>query len=127
MFRKGDVVRFKGADGYAAKFGALAIVSHQSNNDDWNVVVEWLEITSHLSNGQMNGGYQSSSFELISKGKFDKESILENIESKLHSFNFNYGDLREKFMNLLGEMEIDRLENILEDLQDEIDKFTNQG
>ena len=127
MFRKGDVVRFKGADGYAAKFGALAIVSHQSNNDDVIVEVEWLEITSHLSNGQMNGGYQSSSFKLISKGKFDKESILENIESKLHSFNFNYGDLREKFMNLLGEMEIDRLENILEDLQDEIDKFTNQG
>jgi len=125
MFRKGDVVRFKGADGYSAKFGALAIVSHQSNNVDGNVAVEWLEITSHLSNGQMNGGYQSSSFELISKGEFDKESILEDIESKLHSFNFNYGDLRERFMNILGEMDIDRLENILEDINEEVDKVNN--
>jgi hypothetical protein len=120
MFRKGDVVRFKGADGYAAKFGALAIVSHQSNNDDWNVVVEWLEITSHLSNGQMNGGYQSSSFELISKGEFDKESILIEIENELNWLDLD--NIRERFMNLLGGMEINRLENILDDIIKDVDK-----
>ena len=127
MFRKGDIVRFEGGDGYAAKFGALAIVSHQPNNDEEMIMVEWLDITSHLSKGQTNGGYSSHWFELMSKGPLDKESILEDIESKLHSFNFNYGDLREKFMNLLGEMEIDRLENILEDINDEVDKVNNQG
>ena len=114
MFRKGDIVRFEGGDSYAAKFGALAIVSHQSNRDDDMVVVEWLDITSHLSKGQGNGGYFASSFELMSKGPLDKESILDEIEIKL--FYLDEGDLRERFMNILGEMEIDRLENILEDL-----------
>ena len=36
-----------------------------------------------------------------------------------------YDDLREKFINLLGEMEIDRLENILEDINEEVDKENN--
>jgi hypothetical protein len=31
-------------------------------------------------------------------------------------------NIRERFMNLLGEMEIDRLDNILEDIIKDVDK-----
>lgn len=123
MFRKGDIVRFEGGDGYAAKFGALAIVVTSPTQDCLTVDVEWLDITSHLSGDQKNGGYFESSFELMSKGPLDKESILEDIEIKL--FYLDEGDLRERFMNILGEMEIDRLENILEDINEEVDKVNN--
>ncbi len=118
MFKKGDIVRFEGGDSYAAKFGALAIISHQSDDD--MVAVEWLEVTSHLSNGQGDGGYYSSSFKLIAKGKFDKESILEEIGNELNWLDED--NIRERFMNLLGEMEIDRLDNILEDIIKDVDK-----
>lgn len=114
MFRKGDIVRFEGGESYAAKSGALAIISHQSNRDEDMVVVEWLDITSHLSKGQANGGYFASSFELMSKGPLDKESILERIEIKVQFLDGD--DIREMYMDLLGEMDIDRLENILEDI-----------
>ena len=114
MFRKGDIVRFEGAYGYAAKFGALAIVSHQPNNDEEMIMVEWLDITSHLSKGQTNGGYSTHWFELMSKGPLDKESILEDIDNKLTYIDGE--NVREMYMDLLGEMDIDRLENILEDI-----------
>ena len=122
MFRKGDVVRFEGGDSYAAKFGALAIVSQHPNEGGGvvMVMVEWLDITSHLSKGQTNGGYSTDNFKLIAKGKFDKESILVEIENELNWLNGD--DIRERFMNLLGEMDIDRLDNILEDIIKDIDK-----
>ncbi len=122
MFRKGDIVRFEGGDSYAAKFGALAIVSQQPNEGGGvtMVMVEWLEVTSHLSNKQTNGGYSSDNFKLIAKGKFDKESILVEIENELDWLD---GDtIKERFMNILGEMEIYRLENILEDIEKDVDK-----
>ena len=120
MFRKGDIVRFEGADGYAAKFGALAIVVTSPTQDCLIVDVEWLDITSHLSKGQTNGGYSADNFKLMAKGKFDKESILVEIENELDWLDED--NIRERFMNLLGEMDIDRLDNILEDIVKDVDK-----
>jgi hypothetical protein len=116
MFKKGDIVRFEGSNNYAAKKGALAQVTSDEGDNEM-VVLEWLEVTSHLNNGQTNGGYISRSFSLITSGERTIESILDEIEIKL--FYLDEGEIRERFMNILGGMSIDRLENILEDLNNQ--------
>ena len=113
MFKKGDIVRFEGMGSYAAKEGALAQVT-SDEGDNAIIEVKWLEVTSHLNNKQTNGGYISSNFSLVTSGRREKESILEEIDDKLTYIDMD--DIKEMYMNLLGEMRLDRLENILEDI-----------
>jgi hypothetical protein len=116
MFKKGDVVRFEGSNDYAAKEGALAQVT-SDEGDNEIVELKWLDVTSHLNNKQTNGGYISRNFSLVTSGERTIESILEEIDDKLTYIDVE--DLKDRYMNLLGEMSIDRLENILEDLNNQ--------
>lgn len=61
MFRIGQVIKFKGREDMSAQNGALArVVSIYANG--YYVIVEWLEDTEHLRQGQMDGTYRASDF-----------------------------------------------------------------
>ena len=61
MFTIGQVIRFKGREDMSAQNGALAkVISMYA--DGYYVIIEWLDITNHLRQGQMNGTYRANDF-----------------------------------------------------------------
>ena len=61
MFHIGQVIRFKGRVDMGAQNGALAVVTNIIG-DGYYIEVEWLSVTEHLRQGQMNGTYRSQDF-----------------------------------------------------------------
>ena len=61
MFNIGQVIRFKGRVDMAAQNGALAKVVDKYRG---YVIVEWLSVTEHLRQGQMDGTYREEDFYL---------------------------------------------------------------
>ncbi len=113
MFSKNDIIKLVDTNGIGAEAGALAIVV--GKQEDGLVEINWLEITSNLNKNQHNGGYNSDRFELVTKGTRNIDVVLSDIEFEVK--NLTHWDLEERFMNILGEFEKERLENILEDLR----------
>jgi hypothetical protein len=115
MFKKNDIIKLVETDCMSAKQGALAIVTCDPSKHPF-LHVKWLEITSHLNGDQVDGGYGHDRFELVSPGLRDKEIFLKMIDKEIQFLKFI--ELKERFLNILGEFNEDRLENILEDLKD---------